>query len=183
MTFGGETIVRESRIPELDACRVLLARGLTGTLLLTDAVTGQGRISVDMRREPSSQSARIARRDRALPNGSRSKLDRLPRSADRPWFHLDGCGLLAVTRKETEVRQRMKRIEQQLNRKILEARQDLEALRKRARTAKGNIAKGYCEWKVRRAETELGYLLTWRLRDSETSYGRQESDFASSRRA
>ena len=50
VVFRGETIVSGSRIPEFDACRVLLARGLTGTLVLTDAVTGKNRLSLDIQR-------------------------------------------------------------------------------------------------------------------------------------
>jgi hypothetical protein len=41
VTFNSETIVTASRVPELDAARVLLARGITGTLTVVDAVTGK----------------------------------------------------------------------------------------------------------------------------------------------
>jgi hypothetical protein len=50
VVFNGETIVSNSRVPEFDACRVLLARSLTGTLVLADAVTGKNRLSLDIER-------------------------------------------------------------------------------------------------------------------------------------
>jgi hypothetical protein len=50
VAYHGETIVSGSRIPEFDACRALLARGLTGTLVLADAVTGKNRLSLDIER-------------------------------------------------------------------------------------------------------------------------------------
>ena len=50
VVFNGETIVSDSRVPEFDACRVLLARSLTGTLVLADAVTGKNRLSLDIER-------------------------------------------------------------------------------------------------------------------------------------
>jgi hypothetical protein len=48
VAYQGEAIVSGSRIPEFDACRVLLDRGLTGRIILSDAVTGKDRISVDI---------------------------------------------------------------------------------------------------------------------------------------
>ena len=53
----------------------------------------------------------------------------------------------------------MKRIEQQLNRKILEARQDVERTRRQLRDAKKPVGAAVAEWAVKRAESELGYLL------------------------
>ena len=50
VVFSGETIVSDSRVPEFDACRVLLARSHTGTLVLADAVTGKNRLSLDIER-------------------------------------------------------------------------------------------------------------------------------------
>ena len=50
VVFNGETIVSDSRVPEFDACRVLLARSHTGTLVLADAVTGKNRLSLDIER-------------------------------------------------------------------------------------------------------------------------------------
>ena len=32
VAYGGSTLVESSRVPEFDACRALLARGITGTL-------------------------------------------------------------------------------------------------------------------------------------------------------
>jgi hypothetical protein len=48
--FRGEIIVARSRDPELDACRVLLGRGLRGRLTFIDADTGKSRIAVDIGR-------------------------------------------------------------------------------------------------------------------------------------
>jgi hypothetical protein len=77
VAFNGETIVSNSRIPEFDACRVLLARGLIGTLVLADAVTGKNRLSLDIER-----GAKLTvREDRT----------RAPRLAK--WKPFDGGGL------------------------------------------------------------------------------------------
>src|SRR5262249_51746418 len=72
VVFNGETIVSDSRVPEFDACRVLLARSLTGTLVLADAVTGKNRLSLDIEHEPSSRSERTRIAHRALRSGSHS---------------------------------------------------------------------------------------------------------------
>ena len=48
LVFEGETIVKGSTTPELNACRVLLARGLTGKLEIFDAVTNKPRSIVDI---------------------------------------------------------------------------------------------------------------------------------------
>ena len=77
VAFNGETIVSGSRIPEFDACRVLLARGLTGTLVLADAVTGKDRLSLDIER-----GAKLTVRE---------DQNRAPRLAE--WKPFDGGGL------------------------------------------------------------------------------------------
>jgi hypothetical protein len=43
VTFDGEVIVARSRGPECDAARVLLARGVTGSIVILDAVTSKKR--------------------------------------------------------------------------------------------------------------------------------------------
>ncbi|MGC2410436.1 MAG: hypothetical protein WA441_10700 [Methyloceanibacter sp.] len=44
VSFRGEMIVENSRDPELDAARALLARGITGRLNFLDANTGKPRL-------------------------------------------------------------------------------------------------------------------------------------------
>ena len=46
--FAGELIVEGSNNPEHDACRALLANGITGTLLLLDCATGKERSRIDI---------------------------------------------------------------------------------------------------------------------------------------
>ena len=77
VVFNGETIVSNSRVPEFDACRVLLARSLTGTLVLADAVTGKNRLSLDIER-----GAKLTVRE---------DQNRAPRLAK--WKPFDGGGL------------------------------------------------------------------------------------------
>jgi len=77
VVFNGETIVSDSRVPEFDACRVLLARSLTGTLVLADAVTGKNRLSLDIER-----GAKLTVRE---------DQNRAPRPAK--WKPFDGEGL------------------------------------------------------------------------------------------
>jgi hypothetical protein len=48
--IAGELIVKGSTNPEHDACRVLLSRGFTGTLLLQSCDTGKARTSIDIER-------------------------------------------------------------------------------------------------------------------------------------
>jgi hypothetical protein len=48
--FAGELIVEGSSNPEHDACRAVLARGITGTLLLLDCNTGKERSRIDIER-------------------------------------------------------------------------------------------------------------------------------------
>ena len=48
--YQGEVIVSGSNNPEHDACRALLARGVTGALLLLDCATGKERSSIDIER-------------------------------------------------------------------------------------------------------------------------------------
>src|SRR5262245_18802295 len=77
VAYQGETIVSGSRIPEFDACRALLARCLTGTLVLADAVTGKNRLSLDIER-----GAKLTVRE---------DQNRAPRLAK--WKPFDGMGL------------------------------------------------------------------------------------------
>ena len=48
VTFDGEVIVTRSRVPECDAARVLLDRGVTGSLAILDADTGKHRTTVNI---------------------------------------------------------------------------------------------------------------------------------------
>jgi hypothetical protein len=48
LAIDGEAIVTGSRTPEFDACRILLARGLTGNLVVFDAGTRKLRLTVDI---------------------------------------------------------------------------------------------------------------------------------------
>ena len=48
VTFDGEVIVARSRGPECDAARVLLARGVTGSIVILDANTGKHRTTVNI---------------------------------------------------------------------------------------------------------------------------------------
>jgi hypothetical protein len=48
VTFEGEVIVSNSRVPECDAARVLLARGITGKLTMVDGNTGKPRTVVNI---------------------------------------------------------------------------------------------------------------------------------------
>jgi hypothetical protein len=48
--FSGEVIVQDSNNPEHDACRALLAKGLTGTLLILDCATDRERSRIDIER-------------------------------------------------------------------------------------------------------------------------------------
>jgi hypothetical protein len=48
VTFRGEEIVSGSRVPECDAARVLLARGMTGKLTMLDGKTGKPRLIIDI---------------------------------------------------------------------------------------------------------------------------------------
>jgi hypothetical protein len=48
--FAGELIVEGSNNPEHDACRALLANGITGPLLLLDCATGKERSRIDIER-------------------------------------------------------------------------------------------------------------------------------------
>jgi hypothetical protein len=53
VTFDGETIVAGSRVPECDAARVLLARGVIGSLAIVDAHTGNHRTTLNI--EPAAK--------------------------------------------------------------------------------------------------------------------------------
>src|SRR5262249_39625176 len=77
VVFNGETFFSDTRLPEFDACRVLLARSLTGTLVLADAVTGKNRLSLDIER-----GAKLTVRE---------DQNRAPRLAK--WKPFDGGGL------------------------------------------------------------------------------------------
>jgi hypothetical protein len=46
--FDGETVVKGSRDPETDLARALLAKGLTGTVMVMDASTGKHRTTVNI---------------------------------------------------------------------------------------------------------------------------------------
>jgi hypothetical protein len=46
--FDGETVVKGSRDPETDLARALLAKGITGTVMVMDANTGQHRTTVNI---------------------------------------------------------------------------------------------------------------------------------------
>jgi hypothetical protein len=48
LTFENEVIVTGSAMPELDACRILVARGITGKLAVYDAATMTLRYTVDI---------------------------------------------------------------------------------------------------------------------------------------
>jgi hypothetical protein len=48
VVFEGETIISNSRVPECDASRVLLARGITGRLTILDGKTGKPRTIIDI---------------------------------------------------------------------------------------------------------------------------------------
>jgi hypothetical protein len=48
VTFDGEVIVTSSRVPECDAARVLLARGVTGSLAIVGADTGKHRTTLNI---------------------------------------------------------------------------------------------------------------------------------------
>ena len=48
LELDGEVIVTGSSTPEFDACRILVARGITGTLVVHDAVTKKLRYTVDI---------------------------------------------------------------------------------------------------------------------------------------
>jgi hypothetical protein len=48
--FDGKLLVENSRAPELDACRALLAMGHTGKLTMCDGKTGKPRSIMDIER-------------------------------------------------------------------------------------------------------------------------------------
>ena len=48
VTFDGETVVEGSRDPETDLTRALLARGITGTVMVLDANTSRHRTTVNI---------------------------------------------------------------------------------------------------------------------------------------
>jgi hypothetical protein len=48
VTFDGETIVAGSRVPECDAARALLDRGVIGSLAIVDADTGKHRTTLNI---------------------------------------------------------------------------------------------------------------------------------------
>jgi hypothetical protein len=48
VTFDGEVIVSNSRVPECDASRALLAKGITGKLHMLDGRTGKPRTIIDI---------------------------------------------------------------------------------------------------------------------------------------
>jgi hypothetical protein len=48
--FDGELIVNNSKDPECDAARVLLARGHTGNVTLLNRATGKPRLTLDIKR-------------------------------------------------------------------------------------------------------------------------------------
>ena len=48
VNFDGETVVKGSRDPETDLARALLAKGITGTVMVMDANTGQHRTTVNI---------------------------------------------------------------------------------------------------------------------------------------
>jgi hypothetical protein len=54
-----------------------------------------------------------------------------------------------------------KRIEKLLDRRIQQAHHDLEQAKRKLRNAKNPVGAAVAEWVVKRAETELGYLLHW----------------------
>jgi F0F1-type ATP synthase membrane subunit b/b' len=54
-----------------------------------------------------------------------------------------------------------KRIEKLLDRRIQQAHHDLEQAKRKLRSAKNPVGAAVAEWVVKRAETELGYLLHW----------------------
>lgn len=47
-TLDGEVIVSDSRVPECDAARALLAKGFTGKLTMLDGETGRPRTIIDI---------------------------------------------------------------------------------------------------------------------------------------
>jgi hypothetical protein len=49
--FNGDLVVEDSRDPEHDLARVLLARGITGTVKVVDANTGKHRTTITDYRE------------------------------------------------------------------------------------------------------------------------------------
>jgi hypothetical protein len=48
VTFDGETVVKGSRDPETDLARALVARGITGMVMVLDADTGEHRTTVNI---------------------------------------------------------------------------------------------------------------------------------------
>ena len=48
VTFRGETIVRDSRVPECDLARALKAKGFTGRVTLLDADTSNPRMEINI---------------------------------------------------------------------------------------------------------------------------------------
>jgi hypothetical protein len=56
--FGGELIVHGSRDPECDLARVLLAKGMTGTVTILDGNTGKPRSFVNI-----EKAARLTMRE------------------------------------------------------------------------------------------------------------------------
>ena len=48
VTYNGEMIVTDSRDPEPEAARALLAKGITGKLTILDAITGEPRTIIDI---------------------------------------------------------------------------------------------------------------------------------------
>jgi hypothetical protein len=48
LVINREVIVTGSRTPEFDACRILLARGLTGKVAIFDSTTKKLRLTVDI---------------------------------------------------------------------------------------------------------------------------------------
>ena len=71
VVFDGEVIVENSITPEFDACRVLLARGLTGKLDIFDAVTKKLCMTVDIEKGAKLTVVELGRPAQPSPSGSR----------------------------------------------------------------------------------------------------------------
>jgi hypothetical protein len=56
VTLGGEMVVTDSRDPEFDAARALLARGIVGVAVFVDANTGKARIRINIEKAAKTRT-------------------------------------------------------------------------------------------------------------------------------
>jgi hypothetical protein len=87
VTFDGETVVNDSRDPETDLARALLAKGITGKVMVLDANTGTHRSTVNIE---------IAAKLRAVETGTYPRFRKAEACAGTPYTGEDDLVLPTI---------------------------------------------------------------------------------------